>query len=217
MRRAGLGPPRTSVTPEHIDRGRPFSLSDTHCRHVLVFVFSFQGRKEKAVVATVEQLAALVRGRLVGDGTLAIRSARTVAEAGPGDITFIESERFAKLLKASPASAAIVGPHFNLGRQDAEPELDRDRSRRPDGGFPGRPHPLERRCRTRWTGSSSPGLGRPDRPDRSRRGDLPVRLRRRRGGRSAMAPRFTRVPSSEIAAAWARTASSIPTPCSTPT
>ncbi len=75
------------------------------------------------MVATVEQLAKLVRGRLVGDGTLAIRSARTVAEAGPGDITFIESERFAKLLKASPASAAIVGPHFNLGRQDAEPSL----------------------------------------------------------------------------------------------
>ena len=30
---------------------------------------------------------------------LAIRSARTVAEAGPGDITFIESERFVKLLE----------------------------------------------------------------------------------------------------------------------
>ncbi len=81
------------------------------------------------MVATVEQLAALVQGRLVGDGTLAIRSARTVAEAGPGDITFIESERFVKLLKASPASAAIVGPHFNLGRQDSSRQLDRDRSR----------------------------------------------------------------------------------------
>ena len=75
------------------------------------------------MVATVEQLAALVRGRLVGDGSLAIRSARTVGEAGPGDITFIESERFVKLLKASPASAAIVGPHFNLGRQDAGASL----------------------------------------------------------------------------------------------
>jgi UDP-3-O-[3-hydroxymyristoyl] glucosamine N-acyltransferase len=65
------------------------------------------------VVATVEQLAALVRGRLVGDGTVAIHSARPVAEAGPGDITFIENERYAKLLRSSPASAAIVGPHFN--------------------------------------------------------------------------------------------------------
>jgi UDP-3-O-[3-hydroxymyristoyl] glucosamine N-acyltransferase len=71
----------------------------------------------------VEELAALVRGRFVGDGTLAISSARTVAEAGPGDITFIESERYVKLLKSSPASAAIVGPHFSRARQDAAPSL----------------------------------------------------------------------------------------------
>jgi len=72
------------------------------------------------VVATVEQLAALVRGRLEGDGNVPIRSARPVAEAGPGDITFIESERYAKLLKGSPASAAIVGPHFKAGATKAE-------------------------------------------------------------------------------------------------
>jgi UDP-3-O-[3-hydroxymyristoyl] glucosamine N-acyltransferase len=64
------------------------------------------------VVATVEQLAALVRGRLVGDGSVPIRSARPVGEAGPGDITFIENDRYAKMLRTSPASAAIVGPHF---------------------------------------------------------------------------------------------------------
>src|SRR4051812_26857905 len=64
------------------------------------------------MVATVEQLAALVRGRVVGDGSVAIHSARPVGEAGPGDITFVESERYAKQLRTSPASAAIVGPHF---------------------------------------------------------------------------------------------------------
>src|SRR3954470_9772431 len=73
----------------------------------------FREERKSPVVATVEQLAALVRGRLVGDGTVPIHSARPVAEAGPGDITFIENERFAKLLRTSPASAAIVGPHFN--------------------------------------------------------------------------------------------------------
>ena len=52
------------------------------------------------MVATVEQLAELVHGRLVGDGSVSIRSARPVAEAGPGDITFIENDRFAKLLRA---------------------------------------------------------------------------------------------------------------------
>jgi UDP-3-O-[3-hydroxymyristoyl] glucosamine N-acyltransferase len=73
----------------------------------------FREERKSPVVATVEQLAALVRGRLVGDGTVPIHSARPVAEAGPGDITFIENERFVKFLRTSPASAAIVGPHFN--------------------------------------------------------------------------------------------------------
>src|SRR6187401_2831100 len=73
----------------------------------------FREERKSPVVATVEQLAALVRGRLVGDGTVPIRSARPVSEAGPGDITFIENERYVKYLRTSPASAAIVGPHFN--------------------------------------------------------------------------------------------------------
>jgi UDP-3-O-[3-hydroxymyristoyl] glucosamine N-acyltransferase len=75
------------------------------------------------VVATVEQLAALVRGRLVGDGSVSIQSARPVGEAGPGDITFIENDRFARLLRTSPASAAIVGPHFSLGRNEVQESL----------------------------------------------------------------------------------------------
>jgi UDP-3-O-[3-hydroxymyristoyl] glucosamine N-acyltransferase len=83
----------------------------------------FREERKSLVVATVEQLAALVRGRLVGDGSVAISSARPVGEAGPGDITFIESERFAKLLRGTPASAAIVGPHFTVGPQDVGKDL----------------------------------------------------------------------------------------------
>jgi UDP-3-O-[3-hydroxymyristoyl] glucosamine N-acyltransferase len=75
------------------------------------------------VVATVGQLAELVQGRLVGDASVTIRSARPVAEAGPGDITFIENERYAKQLRSSPASAAIVGPHFTIAHKDAETTL----------------------------------------------------------------------------------------------
>jgi UDP-3-O-[3-hydroxymyristoyl] glucosamine N-acyltransferase len=75
------------------------------------------------VVATVEQLAALVRGRLVGDGSISIHSARPVGEAGPGDITFIENERYARMLRTSPASAAIVGPHFKKIPSAQEPAL----------------------------------------------------------------------------------------------
>ncbi len=76
--------------------------------------------------ATLEQLANLVRGRLVGDGTVPIQGARPVQEAGPGDITFVESERYAKLLKASPASAAIVGPHMKVPTAPELPTIEVD-------------------------------------------------------------------------------------------
>ncbi len=64
------------------------------------------------MAVTVQELAALVRGRLIGDGSVAIRAARPVGEAGPGDITFVDDERYTKALRASTAAAAIVGPHF---------------------------------------------------------------------------------------------------------
>ena len=119
------------------------------------------------MVATVEQLAALVRGRLVGDGSVPIHSARPVGEAGPGDITFIENERYAKMLRTSPASAAIVGPHFK--RPPAEPRACRSsrsttrsppssRSARHLGG--GEQAAMDRR--------PSAGLRRADGPDRAR-------------------------------------------------
>ncbi|CAN5880987.1 UDP-3-O-(3-hydroxymyristoyl)glucosamine N-acyltransferase [soil metagenome] len=67
------------------------------------------------MAATVQELAALVRGRLRGDGSAPIRSARPVQEAGPGDITFVDDDRYGKVLRGSPASAALVGPHFEVG------------------------------------------------------------------------------------------------------
>jgi UDP-3-O-[3-hydroxymyristoyl] glucosamine N-acyltransferase len=104
------------------------------------------------VVATVEELAALVRGRLVGDGTVAIRSARPVSEAGPGDITFIENERFAKLLRSSPASAAIVGPHFTVGPAAAAKNLPVIEVEDPMAAFLAVRTHLQGDERPRWTG-----------------------------------------------------------------
>jgi UDP-3-O-[3-hydroxymyristoyl] glucosamine N-acyltransferase len=70
-----------------------------------------QGRKDECnVPITVRELADLVRGQLCGDGDLVIASARGITEAGPGDITFAESERYAALLPACRASAAVVRP-----------------------------------------------------------------------------------------------------------
>jgi UDP-3-O-[3-hydroxymyristoyl] glucosamine N-acyltransferase len=151
MRRAGLAL-RIPKVPDHLAQGLSGPFSTPAAAKTQVLVFSFQGRKEKAVVATVEQLAELVRGRLVGDGTLAIRSARTIAEAGPGDITFIENERFAKLLKGSPASAAIVGPHFNRARQEAVSSLTVIEVDDPMGAFLAVRTHLNGEVAPRWTG-----------------------------------------------------------------
>ena len=105
------------------------------------------------MVATVEQLATLVHGRLVGDGSVSIRSARPVGEAGPGDITFIESERYAKLLKSSPASAALVGPHFHNRRSDVGESLAVIEVDDPMSAFLAVRNHLNGEQRTRWTGT----------------------------------------------------------------
>jgi UDP-3-O-[3-hydroxymyristoyl] glucosamine N-acyltransferase len=72
----------------------------------------FKEERIHLVRATVAELATLVQGELVGDGNVEIGGARPLAEAGPGDITFLEDEKYARMLRGSPASAAIVGPHF---------------------------------------------------------------------------------------------------------
>ena len=85
-------------------------------------------------------------------------------EAGPGDITFIEDERYAKLLRTSPASAAIVGPHFK--REAAAPAAPRHRGRRPHLGLPRRPHPPQGRAEAPLDRHPPVGVRRPLRQDR---------------------------------------------------
>ena len=102
------------------------------------------------MVATVQELAALVRGRLVGDGTISILAARSVGEAGPGDITFIENERYAKLLRTSPASAAIVGPHFK--RTPENPDVPVIEVEDPLTAFFAVRKHLGAESKTRWVG-----------------------------------------------------------------
>jgi UDP-3-O-[3-hydroxymyristoyl] glucosamine N-acyltransferase len=61
---------------------------------------------------SVEALAALVGGTVEGDGKTQIFRARPITHAEPGDITFIEDARNARLLQQSQASAAVVGLDF---------------------------------------------------------------------------------------------------------
>jgi UDP-3-O-[3-hydroxymyristoyl] glucosamine N-acyltransferase len=60
------------------------------------------------VTVTVRQLAEWVRGEVLGDADLPISNARTLAEAEPGDITFIDGDRNLGAWHASRASAAVA-------------------------------------------------------------------------------------------------------------
>ncbi|MBI2804545.1 MAG: UDP-3-O-(3-hydroxymyristoyl)glucosamine N-acyltransferase [Planctomycetes bacterium] len=60
------------------------------------------------MAVTVRQLAELVQGKVVGDGSLLIHAARTLHEAQPGEITFLDQTKNAAKLAGSHASAAVV-------------------------------------------------------------------------------------------------------------
>ncbi len=60
------------------------------------------------MTTTVRQLAEWVRGEVLGDGDLPISDARSLAEAEPGDITFVEHDKHLSAWHLSRASAAIV-------------------------------------------------------------------------------------------------------------
>ncbi len=57
---------------------------------------------------TVRQLADWVRGEVLGNPELAISNARTLGDAQPGDITFVESDKNVLAWHMSKASAAVV-------------------------------------------------------------------------------------------------------------
>jgi UDP-3-O-[3-hydroxymyristoyl] glucosamine N-acyltransferase len=60
------------------------------------------------VSTTLRQLADLVQGELCGDADLVICAARSLGEAEPGSITFVEDEKHAQQLDACRASAVVA-------------------------------------------------------------------------------------------------------------
>ncbi|MCS7021259.1 MAG: UDP-3-O-(3-hydroxymyristoyl)glucosamine N-acyltransferase [Gemmataceae bacterium] len=60
------------------------------------------------MAATLQQVAEWVNGEVQGDGSISIYGARSLHEAGPGDITFLESDKHWGAWERSRASAAIV-------------------------------------------------------------------------------------------------------------
>ncbi|MCS6849988.1 MAG: UDP-3-O-(3-hydroxymyristoyl)glucosamine N-acyltransferase [Gemmataceae bacterium] len=63
---------------------------------------------------TVGKLAALVQGEVEGEPGLIIQAARSLSEAGPGDITFLEDAKYLARLRTCQAAAVVVGPTIQL-------------------------------------------------------------------------------------------------------
>jgi UDP-3-O-[3-hydroxymyristoyl] glucosamine N-acyltransferase len=66
---------------------------------------------------TVSQLAALVDGQVHGDGERVLVAARTLHQAGPDDVTFVEHERNLRHFKGCRARVLVV-PMALAGRED---------------------------------------------------------------------------------------------------
>jgi UDP-3-O-[3-hydroxymyristoyl] glucosamine N-acyltransferase len=64
------------------------------------------------VTFTVKELAALSGGELVGDSTLKITGAASLAEATQGEISFFANRKYVGLLRKTRASAVFVPPDF---------------------------------------------------------------------------------------------------------
>lgn len=56
----------------------------------------------------LQELAAHVGGKVVGDGNLVIRSAATLDKAGNGDITFLSNKKYEPQVQTTKAAAVIV-------------------------------------------------------------------------------------------------------------
>src|SRR5689334_16630762 len=69
---------------------------------------NISGKRGGRVAATIRELASLVQGTLEGDGDLIITDARSLSQAGPGHITFLEHARQVNRLENTAASAMVV-------------------------------------------------------------------------------------------------------------
>jgi UDP-3-O-[3-hydroxymyristoyl] glucosamine N-acyltransferase len=77
---------------------------------------------------TVNELAALVGGRVVGDGGRAVARVSAIESAGEGDVVFVEDEKFFEAARGCLASCVIVpeGKSFGGGQtliEAARPKL----------------------------------------------------------------------------------------------
>lgn len=93
---------------------------------------------------SLEDLARRVGGRVDGDGAVLIRGVNGLAEAGPGEISFLANPKYAPLLAATKASAVVVAetvPCPVPALRAANPDLAFARVAAAFAETPGRPAP----------------------------------------------------------------------------
>ncbi len=61
---------------------------------------------------TIAELATRVDGRLLGDGSIHVHSVAELVSAGPGDVAYVDGEKFLEAARSSQASCLIVSPQF---------------------------------------------------------------------------------------------------------
>jgi UDP-3-O-[3-hydroxymyristoyl] glucosamine N-acyltransferase len=66
---------------------------------------------------TANQIAALVCGEVVGDGTITLAGFSAAQSARPGDLTFADKEKHFASAEASPAAAILVSGAFNSSKK----------------------------------------------------------------------------------------------------
>ena len=143
--------------------------------------------------ARLEEIAGAVGGTVVGARDTLITGVSSLAEAAPGDIAYIESERFAEAARASRAAAFVVASAVDgLGRATGDRRRAPLRFRPDRRGLlhrspPGarrRPRGDPRRRRRHRAGAVDLAVrdARQPGPPRRARHALSRRLRRRRGG-----------------------------------
>jgi len=60
---------------------------------------------------TLDEIAAFLNGRVVGNGKVVIEHIRGIDEAGDGDLTFISNPKYVKRMSTTKASAILVSPN----------------------------------------------------------------------------------------------------------
>ncbi|QVL33106.1 UDP-3-O-(3-hydroxymyristoyl)glucosamine N-acyltransferase [Telmatocola sphagniphila] len=64
------------------------------------------------MAVTVREIASWIDGIVEGNGDCLISGARPLSEAQPGDLVFLENEKYLNDFKESPAVAAVAAPHL---------------------------------------------------------------------------------------------------------